>query len=678
MDTVERPGRKQGNEVKTWVRRAGLGALIAGLASLLLFVGAIQFTNRSDFCTTCHYMQPFYDAWAASSHHNVPCRDCHYEPGYSNVVKGKMRDMNQLVKYWTNAYRKSKPWAEIADESCLRSGCHSERLLQGRVMFGRVNFDHAPHLEQMRRGKKLRCTSCHSQIVQGEHMKVTETTCITCHFKLDEQGKNNARCAICHDPPTTIAGQEPPKYDHIGVIQRKLDCVKCHGGMVVGDGVVPRERCYSCHWDRERLDKYNNTDLMHATHITEHKIECDLCHHSMQHKSTFKEQVIPDCQTCHEGFHEAQKDLFVGHGGIGVADQPNPMFEKGISCQGCHIVHTTADSAGFAGETFVASGASCESCHGTGYSRLLENWKKSAQLKVDVVGKALEEANRLRSQQAASGPNEVAEDSLLKEAHYNYSMVQKGKPIHNIIYANQLLDAAYDRLQRFFELTKPGYKLAAIGGESDVVPSNCINCHMGIEDVDAQIFGLTYSHRRHLVNAQQTCARCHSNQRRHGELIVQKRDCLSCHHSQKERECGYCHTAQQAILDGQSTDLPLSSPDVMIAAGTACRDCHERPDRAIVRPPSQRCVDCHDNSYAGRHREWLDEFATLRQTLDSLLTQATALPVTPGRDAALEPIRGHIRACDADGSRGTHNHAEQMRILQEDAGKLAALLRTTG
>ncbi len=662
---------------RVWIRRAGLGALIAGLAAALLFVGAVQFTNRSDFCTTCHYMQPFYDAWASSSHHNVPCRECHYEPGYSNVVKGKLRDLNQLVKYWTNSYRRSKPWAEIFDESCLRSGCHAERLLHGRVMFKKVNFDHTPHLVEMRRGKKLRCTSCHSQIVQGEHMTVTENSCIICHFKLDEQGNNKARCTICHDPPTTVAGQEPPKFDHMEVIRRQIDCVKCHGTMVVGDGAVPRERCYSCHWDRERLNQYDSTALMHSKHITEHKIECNQCHLSMQHKSTFKDRVIPECQTCHEGFHEAQKDLFTGHGGIGVPDQPNPMYAKGISCQGCHIVHTTTDSVGFTGKTFIASGESCESCHGKGYGRLLDNWKKSAQNKLDLVGRALADATELItvSRHLRAIP---AADSLLREAKYNYDMVHQGKPIHNIMYADRLLDAAYSRLGQFYKMAKPGYELTEIQRESGVVPSNCINCHLGIEEINAQIFGLTYSHRRHLINAQQTCTRCHSNQRRHGELIVQKSDCLACHHSQTERSCGYCHTTQEAILNAKSNDLPAGTPDVMIAAGATCRDCHERPDHEIVRPPSQRCADCHDNTYADRHRQWLAEFASLRQTVDSLVAQVGAAPTTSERETALEPIRRHLRALEVDGSRGTHNHAEQMRILQEDAAKLTALLKTTG
>jgi len=132
--------------------------------------------------------------------------------------------------------------------------------------------------------------------------------------------------------------------------------------MVVGDGAVPPERCYACHWDRERLDQFHHTDLMHAKHITASKIECDCCHLSMQHKSLHKERVMPECQTCHTDFHGMQKDLFVGHGGKGVPDRPNPMYEKGLSCQGCHVLHSGTGELNLSGDTFVASGASCERC----------------------------------------------------------------------------------------------------------------------------------------------------------------------------------------------------------------------------------------------------------------------------------------------------------------------------
>jgi nitrate/TMAO reductase-like tetraheme cytochrome c subunit len=664
--------------MKRVVKRAGLAVLVIGVFSLVLFIGAVQFTNRSDFCTTCHYMQPFYDAWASSSHHDVPCRDCHYEPGYSNVIKGKFRDLNQLVKYWTNAYRRSKPWAEISDASCLRSGCHSHRLLEGQVEFGNVNFNHTPHLAQMRRGKKLRCTSCHSHIVQGKHMTVTTSTCVTCHFKLDEEGNNLAECTICHDPPVAARGAEPPKYDHTRVLAKELDCRKCHGEMVVGDGAVPRERCYACHWDRERLDQYDNTDVMHSMHITENKIECELCHLSMQHKSVAKEKAMPECQTCHEGFHEAQKDLFVGHGGLGVHDSPNPMFEKGLTCQGCHVFHEESHGIDFEGETFLASGESCEPCHGEGYNRLLANWQKSAKKKMATVQTALADAHMAQRQFSGDASQKQEIDSLIREAEYNYELVESGRPIHNIVYANELLKAAYNRLEQALTITQPGLALEPMENGDHFVPSACVNCHSGIEEINVNVFGIDFSHKRHLRKAHETCGRCHSNQRSHGELIVQRSDCLDCHHSQEERNCDYCHTAQASILRGDTDHLPLEEPDFMVDAGVECRDCHELPDRSIVRPVPQRCADCHDDDYADIQREWLSEFAELRASVDKLYYRAVELPPSDRRDEIVSDIRRHLEAIDTDGSRGSHNHLEQMRILEEDQERLESLLETTG
>ena len=64
----------------------------------------------------------------------------------------------------------------------MRSGCHSVQMLEGPLSFKRVKFDHRHHLLESRRGRRLRCVSCHSQIVQGEHVTVTESVCYMCHF----------------------------------------------------------------------------------------------------------------------------------------------------------------------------------------------------------------------------------------------------------------------------------------------------------------------------------------------------------------------------------------------------------------------------------------------------------------------------------------------------------------
>lgn len=140
---------------------------------LVLMLGSVEYTSHSKFCSSCHYMKPFYRSWETSSHKDVECSTCHYAPGVRSKVRAKVEGLMQLGRYWTKLYLKSKPWAEIPDESCLRDGCHSKRLLEGQVNFNKVVFDHKIHFSDLKRGKQLRCTSCHSQIVQGEHKVMT-------------------------------------------------------------------------------------------------------------------------------------------------------------------------------------------------------------------------------------------------------------------------------------------------------------------------------------------------------------------------------------------------------------------------------------------------------------------------------------------------------------------------
>src|SRR5690606_25869693 len=133
----------------------------------------------------CHIMEPYYQAWHDSTHKDVPCADCHFEPGWRNTLHGKFQASSQAAKYITNTYG-SKPHAEVRDASCMRSGCHEKRVLEGKVDWDvptsrgdmiTIRFDHTPHLEPDRRGKQLRCVSCHSQMVQGQHIVVTLDTC---------------------------------------------------------------------------------------------------------------------------------------------------------------------------------------------------------------------------------------------------------------------------------------------------------------------------------------------------------------------------------------------------------------------------------------------------------------------------------------------------------------------
>ena len=254
------------------------GAAVAGLWEL---------STSPLLCNACHIMKPYVEAWRTSKHNTVTCVQCHYPPGFRDTIWVKYQALSQVVKWATQTYS-SKPFAEIEDASCLRSGCHSQRVLQGKVVFKRgIIFDHRPHLEQVRRGRELRCTSCHSQIVIGTHIEVTESTCFLCHFKGMKTGRELtpiAGCTGCHQAPKGDIMIGSIRFNHEEMVERGVACQKCHLNVVAGEGEAPRERCFTCHNELGKLERYGDTLFIHDFHVAGHNIECARCHTEIRHR----------------------------------------------------------------------------------------------------------------------------------------------------------------------------------------------------------------------------------------------------------------------------------------------------------------------------------------------------------------------------------------------------------
>jgi nitrate/TMAO reductase-like tetraheme cytochrome c subunit len=264
-----------------------LGAGIVLVSASLALAGLWHLSSSPKLCNACHIMKPYVEAWRTSKHREVACVQCHYPPGLRDTVWVKYQALTQVVKWATQTYS-SKPFAEIEDGSCLRSGCHDNRLLQGKVNFKRgIVFDHRPHLEGPRRGRQLRCTSCHSQIVVGTHIEVTTSTCILCHFKGMGQGRDLAPiagCTGCHQAPQGDIAVGSITFNHAAMVQRGVACQKCHLDVVQGDGAAPRERCFSCHNQPEKLQRYTDTPFVHDFHVAGKNIECARCHTEIKHR----------------------------------------------------------------------------------------------------------------------------------------------------------------------------------------------------------------------------------------------------------------------------------------------------------------------------------------------------------------------------------------------------------
>lgn len=262
--------------------------LTAGLVVGVAMLGGLYKVSSSPvLCSSCHIMTPYVEAWKTSKHNNVSCVECHYPPGFRDSLWVKYQALAQVAKWATQTYS-SKPFAEVEDASCLRSGCHSRRLLEGKVVFKRdIIFDHRPHLEEVRRGRQLRCTSCHSQIVVGTHIEVTESTCFLCHFKGMKVGRELhplAGCTGCHEPPKGEVVVGSVRFDHEEMVRRGVACEKCHLNVIEGEGEAPQERCFTCHNEPEKLKRYGDTPFVHDFHVTGHNIECARCHNEIKHQ----------------------------------------------------------------------------------------------------------------------------------------------------------------------------------------------------------------------------------------------------------------------------------------------------------------------------------------------------------------------------------------------------------
>ncbi len=424
------------------------GAMLAGAFLLLLLVlvgGTAWYTSRPVFCNSCHIMEPYYTSWRESSHKNVSCIECHFPPGIGGEVRGKMLGLVQLAKYVTKSAG-TRPSAEIPDASCLRSGCHETRLLAGRVDFHGVPFDHTPHLKETRRGKQLRCTSCHSQIVQGEHMTVTTSTCFLCHFKGQSFNEGLGSCTHCHQIPDEkfdLGGGVT--FTHDLAYDKGVDCINCHGDVIRGQGEVPPERCLNCHNRKGDLGRISDSVFMHAKHVTEHKIDCLQCHLRIEHSLDRHKlaHAAADCQSCHPNHHGEQLNMLEGKGGKTVSAQLNGMMAVRAECRTCHRVKEVSSTGTV---LWRGSTAMCSLCHDAATVKQFEAYHVRLRASLPEFESAVLRIRAALKSAHLSEERSAAIAVELGNLQHDLDFLRTANDVHNMHYATKLAQALIDRL----------------------------------------------------------------------------------------------------------------------------------------------------------------------------------------------------------------------------------------
>lgn len=639
---------------------------------LILTAAAAEYTSRPSFCPTCHYMETFYQSWRTSAHNKIDCVECHFEPGISGTVRGKLNGLVQIVNYVSLSYKKRKPWAEIPDNTCARAGCHETQELKDSVYnFKGVLFNHKNHLQEQRRGKTLKCTSCHSQIVQGTHIEVTAATCYNCHFKKSDDPEHKytklSQCSTCHKwENKSQEDMIQARFNHTVVIENKMSCYDCHTNTVVGNGEVRKERCYQCHFETERLDKYDDTEFMHKAHISKHSMKCFSCHTQIQHQvQKIDASLPPDCSGCHANAHTSQVSLFTGENGYNVEKSPSVMFLNGINCKGCHAFHEL-DKKGI--ETSVAKSKSCEKCHGTGYDRLIEQWEAGTVKRLSIIKSIYNTTNQIVKFSNSDRKSEATE--IMLQAEHNINTVEIGKSVHNVQFAERLLIGSYGLMKKALSVIGSSKLLPDFISTEEIIPNECYSCHSGIQEISRKKFDMDFSHNQHIVNEKIACIKCHSNTKKHGEFILNKTGCNNCHHAKSKNNdaCEKCHKMQTNLYNGRFGNK--NQPDIMKEGGVGCIDCHIASDK-VFKPDSKICLKCHESGYDDQMIDWKKDISKLIIEANSLLDKTKNKDLSDEDKVQVNEIRKLVNQISSYPSIYVHNYdllssvlSDKMKILK--------------
>ena len=669
---------------------------IAGGGLLALFIGLFFYSMSPSFCNSCHIMKPYYQAWKTSKHNQVACVTCHIPPQTEAAMWAKFQSINHVVQVVTKKYS-SKPYAQIENASCLRSGCHSTNILAGKITYKKgVRFDHKFHLGDLRRGKQLRCTSCHGQIVVGTHIEVTDSTCYLCHLK-PTKGQVGplplGNCTTCHEVPQKDIQFQGFTFNHLDFVgARHVSCEKCHRDVIQGEGEAPKDRCYSCHNQPERLDKYGDVTIMHDIHVAKRKVDCTHCHVDIKHGlKTAKVRFMEyNCEVCHSAIHSGPREMFMGEGGRGAPPTPSHMFTARLDCLACHVQAKGAElGMGRDGLTMVASEKTCIGCHGNQYQGMLKDWQdtfmimirdsqpklKAAQQALEKVGPAQEKYREARK--------------LFEDAKYNIDFVKIGKGVHNPFYASELIQVADRSLERLFRLL--GQAPPSLPVQSPIKGGYCAQlCHAkaGVKlPQETSLEGTLLPHTRHAFDFGLGCTTCHSAEKHKG-IRITKKDCISCHHNPDNTQCSRCHQKPMALYTAQN--LPVAVPEAkpsVKADKIECVQCHDLSKKQTLENLALACIQCHDPAYAdlikGLRAETLDAQNKTRDLLarvDKKLIEAKKAKRKIGEAEGLLK-RGKKAYEFVVQAKGIHNVDLAGLILeqaQKDAQKAEELLASSG
>ncbi|MFN7181472.1 MAG: cytochrome c3 family protein [Planctomycetota bacterium] len=349
-----------------------------------------------------------------------------------------------------------------------------------------------------------------------------------CHSKIEGVTEKEDKCSICHLPPENPIVKEGLTINHKSFLAKGIDCTNCHIEMTMGESTVSKDKCFHCHNELEKIEKFDDKDLIHINHVTIRKVECVRCHEPIKH--FFNTRIIhnqnKNCNVCHsKEFHTIQQNFYMGQGAKKVMGKPDPMFQVGIGCNACHIV--PASRAGFNiknNKTFIANNYSCYPCHNKKYKTFVSDFNKNIGYYIQRLENFLQSVSPLNKEEL--------------NISFNLTFLKTVKPIHNPFYSIDILHQSFKDMEHILKFNgedkkKEEFKKEKIDFENNV----CNICHKSIPIKEEIILeeNKKFPHKMHIEEIDLKCTDCHNIKSdtplsfQHPLKVSDKQICSGCH-----------------------------------------------------------------------------------------------------------------------------------------------------
>jgi nitrate/TMAO reductase-like tetraheme cytochrome c subunit len=431
--------------------------VVAVFGAVALGAYAIEITGHPKFCVSCHNMDDYYVSWEHSSHKDVACIECHAEPGVAGLAAAKAKGIVQLVEYISGSYG-TKPHGEISSASCQQGDCHGQIVNDEKVLmlYDKIKFRHDKHLSEHPNGKSLNCVSCHGQTVQGQHISVSKTTCLTCHFyNRGEKEVTAGNCETCHIVPEEEVTFVDEPFSHKDFLASEGDvtCIHCHSQVTEGSGTVSRVRCMACHL--EEHDEVEDQEEFHLVHVSAGHFDCLSCHDQIKHgERPMAEQMLTssNCTICHGSKrHSVQEAIYAGTAVAELETAPDVMYEAGVACDGCHDDAQITHLGNLTLTSRISGAKQCIDCHDNeDCAEELAAWQEATKEMLNELGPALAELEKTLQSSQASAEQLAEAKKLAASARTKLDMVLKDGSYgaHNAGYVMEILDKVLEEIEK--------------------------------------------------------------------------------------------------------------------------------------------------------------------------------------------------------------------------------------